>query len=193
MIDASLLAGLMARLPGRERALALLYYGAAIVGLVVATWLALASLADRYAAYSESAELLARLESRPTPQAQGEDGGSLEMPGSPFLEAATLTTAGAELQKYVTALVRDGGGNVLSSQVDLQQAEGSTDRVSLTMTAELDQSAVQKLLYDIEAGMPLLFIDRLLIQPVQQQGGTTSGTKLRAQLTISGLWQQVKP
>lgn len=186
-------ANLLAKLPGRDRALALLYYGAAIFGLVMATWLSLAALGERYAAYSESAERLAKMESRRTPQAQGEDGGSLALPGSPFIEATTLTIAGAELQKHITGLVREGGGNVLSSQVDLQQSEGSTDRVSLSMTAELDQSAVQKLLYDIEAGMPFLFIDRLLLQPVQQHGGDSSGSRVRAQLSISGQWQQAKP
>jgi len=193
--SASHVARLLAILPGRDRALALLYYVAAIGGLVVVTWLALTSLADRYAAYSGSADLLARMESRRTPQTQEEreDGGILAMTGSPFLEATTLTIAGAELQKHVTALVRMGGGNVLSSQVDLQQAEGSSEHVGLTITAEVDQSALQKLLYDIEAGMPLLFIDRLLIQPVQLQGGDSSGARLRAQLTISGQWQQAKP
>jgi general secretion pathway protein M len=192
MISASHLANLVAKPPGRDRALALLYYAAAVVGLVVATCLALASLAARYDAYTESADLLARLESRRAPQAQGDGGGKLAIQGSPFLEATTLTIAGAELQKHVTALVRDGKGNVLSSQVDLQPAEGSTDSVSLTITAELDQSAMQKLLYEIEAGMPLLFIDRLSIQPVPQQGGAASGTRLRVQLTISGQWQQAK-
>jgi general secretion pathway protein M len=195
MTTASRVARLLAGLPERDRALALLYFVAAIGGLVVVTWLALASLADRYAAYSESADLLAKLEGRRTPPAQGEgaDGGNLAMTGSPFLEATTLTIAGAELQKHITALVQASGGNVLSSQVDLQQAEGSSEHVGLTITVEVDQSAVQKLLYDIEAGMPLLFIDRLQIQPVQAQGGDSSGARLRAQLTISGQWQQVTP
>jgi general secretion pathway protein M len=185
-------AGILAKLPGRDRALVLLYYVAAILGLVVATWLALAGLADRYAAYSESAGLLARMESRRTPATQGGEDAGPAMKGSPFLEAPTLTIAGAELQKRVTALVRDVGGNVLSSQVDLQQPEGSTDHVSLTISAEIDQPAVQKLLYDIEAGMPFLFIDRLLLQPVEQQGGMIPGSRLRAQLSISGQWQQAK-
>ncbi len=193
MIGASHSARLLAKLPGRDRALALLYYGAAVVGLVAVSWLALGSLADRYAAYSENAELLARMESRLAPRTPGKDDAGLATAGSPFLEATTLTIAGAELQKHVTALAREVGGNVVSSQVDLQQDEGSADRVSLTMTAELDQAAVQKLLYDIEAGMPLLFIDRLQIQPVQQQGGATAGARLRAQLSVSGQWQQAKP
>lgn len=186
------LANLLAKLPGRDRALPVVYYVAAIVGLVVTSWLALADLAGRYAAYSESSDLLARMEIRRDPLAAAETGNP-EVTGSPFLEAATLTIAGAELQKHITELVRAGGGHVLSSQVDLQQPEGSTDRVSLTMTAELDQSAVQKLLYEIETGLPFLYIDRLLLQPVQHQSGDTSGSRLRAQMSISGHWQQAKP
>jgi general secretion pathway protein M len=192
MIDATTL---FARLPGRDRSLALAYYVLAIIGLIVVAWLALASLADRYAAYSESADRLERMESRRAPEVEDEATAAAAMTGSPFVEASTLTIAGAELQKQVTELVREGGGNVVSSQVDLQQPEGFTDRVSLGLTAELDEPAVQKLLYDIEAGMPLLFIDRLLLQPVQQpqQGKAGSGTRLRVQLNISGQWQQAKP
>ncbi len=184
---------LLAKLPGRERALVVLYYVAAIVCLVATTWLALGGLAERYAGYSESADLLERMESRRTTAARGGEDGSLARTGSPFLDAPTLTIAGAELQKHVTALVRDAGGSVLSSQVDLEQAEGASDRVSLTIAAEIDQAAVQKLLYDIEAGMPFLFIDRLLLQPVQEQGKSTPGSRLRAQMSISGQWQQAKP
>jgi general secretion pathway protein M len=184
---------LISRLPGRDRALALLYYAAAIVALLLVIWLALAELGARYAAYSETTALFARMESRHAPNGEGKDGGSFTLPGSPFIEAASLTIAGADLQKHVTALVQDSGGNVLSSQVDLQQSEGSTDHVSLAITTELDQSAVQKLLYDLEAGMPFLFIDRLLIQPVQQHGADASGSRVRIQLTISGQWRQAEP
>lgn len=184
---------LLTKLPGRDRALVLLYYVSAIIGLVAMTWLALGGLGERYAAYSESADLLTRLESRRASATPGAENDGPTMSGSPFLEAPTLTIAGAELQKRVTALVRDVGGSVLSSQVDLQQPEGSTDRVSLTISAEIDQPAVQKLLYDIEAGMPFLFIDRLLLQPVQEQGKPTADSRLRAQLSISGQWQQAQP
>jgi general secretion pathway protein M len=184
---------LLEKLPGRAHALAVTYYIAAIVGLALATWLSLGSLADRYAAYSSSVDLLARMESRRAATAPGDDGGPVVMESAPFLEAATLTIAGADLQKRVTALVHEAGGNVLSSQVDLQQPEGSTDHVGLTISAEIDQAEVQKLLYEIEAGMPFLFIDRLQLQPVQQQGGTASGPRLRIQATISGQWQQATP
>lgn len=38
--------------------------------------------------------------------------------------------------------------------------------VGLVVSCELEQPALQKLLYDLEAGMPFLFIDQLETRPL---------------------------
>ena len=43
---------------------------------------------------------------------------------------------------------------MLSSQIDLQGTDSKKGFVSLTASCEVDQPALQQLLYDVEAGMP---------------------------------------
>ena len=56
---------------------------------------------------------------------------------------------------------------------------------------EIGQPALQKLLYDIEAGMPFLFVDQLV---VQAPAGTSTGGdgRLRVMIAVSGQWQGAK-
>ena len=57
-------------------------------------------------------------------------------------------------------------------------------------SCELEQPAVQQLLYDIEAGMPFLFIDQLVVQaPEGGTGAEAGGGKMRVLLGVSGQWQ----
>src|SRR5271166_3591323 len=49
------------------------------------------------------------------------------------------------------------GGNVLSSQIDLQGPHSAEGFIGLTESLEIDQASLQPLLYDLEAGMPYLF------------------------------------
>ena len=56
------------------------------------------------------------------------------------------------------------------------------------MSFEVSQSSLQPLLYDVEAGMPFLFIDQLVVQAPSSFGTSTEG-KLRVLLTVSGQWK----
>ena len=58
-------------------------------------------------------------------------------------------------------------------------------------SCEIDQPELQGLLYDIEAGMPFLFIDQLVVQTANASPGAGSG-KLRILLTVSGQWRGEK-
>jgi general secretion pathway protein M len=110
--------------------------------------------------------------------------------GSPFLEGATVTVAGAALLQRVTAAVTKLGGNVLSSQIDLQGPQARTGFLSVIASCDIDQVGLQKLLYDIEAGQPFLFIDQLSVQaPAIMSSGEG---RLRVLLSVSGQWQGSK-
>jgi general secretion pathway protein M len=177
----------------RAHALPLLGYAALVLGSAVIAWIALASLAGDYADYTAAADLLDRLEGRKP--SSGPSGLVSGPAGSPFLEGRTVTIAGAALQQRVVAAVRDAGGNVLSSQVDLQGSQAKQGYVSLSANCEVGQSALQQLLYDLESGMPYLFIDQLVVQMPQSGGGTgieTETTRMRVQIDISGQWQVTK-
>jgi general secretion pathway protein M len=166
---------------------------AAYAGLVIVLLaLAASSVVDIFgqrASVAESSEMLAQLEGRKVPSAGGQSGDAGMPSGSAFIEGATVTVAGAALLQRVAGAVTKFGGNVLSSQVDVQGSQAKVGFVSMVTNCELDQAALQPLLYDLEAGMPFLFVDQLDIQV----STVTSGEgKLRLLLGVSGQWQGAK-
>jgi len=111
--------------------------------------------------------------------------------GSPFLEGATVTVAGATLLQRVTAAVTKLGGNVLSSQVDLQGTQSKAGFLTIIASCDIDQPGLQQLLYDVEAGMPFLFVDQLVVQAPASFAASGDG-KLRILLAVSGQWRGAK-
>jgi general secretion pathway protein M len=166
---------------------ATVYSGLVVVLLVVAAS-SLLDILNQRASVAATAAMLEQLEGRKLPAAGGRPGDAGMPSGSAFLEGATVTVAGAALLQRVAGAVTKLGGNVLSSQLDLQGPHAKAGFVSMVANCELEQSALQSLLYDLEAGMPFLFIDQLDIQLA-----TTSGDgKLRFLLGVSGQWQGAK-
>jgi len=95
------------------------------------------------------------------------------------------------LLQRVSAAVTKLGGNVLSSQVELQGSQSKAGFLSIIASCEIDQPGLQRLLYDIEAGMPYLFIDQLVLQSPPNFAASGEG-RLRVLLTVSGQWQNPK-
>jgi len=165
----------------------------AYAGLVfVLVFLIVTSIVDilgQRAAVASSAAMLEQLEGRRA-AASGRRSADVPMPsGSAFLEGATVTIAGAALLQRVAGAVTELGGNVLSSQLDLQGTQSKAGFVSMVASCEIDQPALQPLIYDLEAGMPFLFIDQLAVQAPTTSSGEG---KLRILLAVSGQWQGVK-
>src|SRR6202035_6076904 len=104
------------------------------------------------------------------------------------LEGATVTIGGANLLQRVAGSVARFGGNILYTQVDLQGTQSKDGFVSVTVSCEVEQPALQQLLYDLEAGMPFLFVDQLVIQ-APQAGTGEEGGRMRVLLGVSGQWQ----
>jgi general secretion pathway protein M len=163
-------------------------YAALVIVLLVVAIGSLVDILSKRASVAETASMLEQLEGRKVPAAGARSGDASVPTGSAFLEGATVTVAGATLLQRVASAVTKAGGSVLSSQLDLQGPQAKTGFVSMVANCELDQAALQPLLYDLEAGMPFLFIDQLDIQ-----AATASGDgKLRFLLGVSGQWQGAK-
>jgi general secretion pathway protein M len=114
------------------------------------------------------------------------------MAGSPLLEGATMTVGGANLLQRVATAIAKLGGSIQYTQVDLEGPQAKDGFVSVTVNCEVTQPALQQLLYDLEAGMPFLFIDQLVAQgPATQVAATPGGPepKLRVLISVSGQWQ----
>ena len=111
--------------------------------------------------------------------------------GSPLLDGATVTVGGANLLQRVAGSITRLGGNILYTQVDLEGPQAKDGFVSVTVNCELEQPALQQVLYDLEAGMPFLFVDQLVAQGPAAAATTPQG-KLRLVISVSGQWQGAK-
>jgi general secretion pathway protein M len=108
--------------------------------------------------------------------------------GSPFVDGRTVTIAGATLQQRMEAAVAKAGGTLMSSQVELDGPDASNGYIELTASMEVSQPALQTILYDIEAGMPYLFVDKLSIQSPEDFGEPESG-RMRMTISVTGQWR----
>ena len=142
---------------------AALYLGAMVLLLFV-IGSSLIEVSSQRADVAASAAMLEQLEGRGPGAAGGRAPGIGGPSGSPFLEGATVTVAGAALLQHVTTAVTRLGGNVLSSQVDLQGTQSKSGFLTVIASCDIDQPGLQQLLYDVESGMPFLFVDQLVVQ-----------------------------
>jgi general secretion pathway protein M len=169
---------------------AALYLGAMILLLFV-IGSSLTEVLSQRSDVAASAAMLEQLEGRGSTAARGQVAGVAGRSGSPFLEGATVTVAGAALLQHVTAAVARFGGNVLSSQVDLQGTRSKSGFLTVIVSCDIDQPSLQQLLYDVESGMPFLFVDQLAVQIPASLAESRDG-KLRILLAVSGQWQGAK-
>jgi general secretion pathway protein M len=186
-----LIQGYIARVPYA----AAIGYVAVVVLFVVMTLTSLTDVLDRRAAVAEAADTLAQLEGR-LPKRGGADASGIT--GSPVLEGPTVTVAGASLLQRVAEAIAKVGGNILSSQVELQGPQIKDGFISVTANCDVEQPALQQLLYNLESGMPFLFVDQLVVQmPTAAAGGpggakAAETAKMHVLISVSGQWLAAK-
>src|SRR3954469_2333620 len=166
-------------------------YLAVTGGLLLMAGLSIADVIAHRQALAQTSDLLDQLRGRKS-GAKSAAALSAEHPGTPFLEGPTVTVAGANLLQRVAAAVGNVGGSVQSSQVDVAGIEARNGLVSLVVSCEMEQPALQKLLYDLEAGMPFLFVDQLDVQIPQMTAAAANdggSGRIRVVLGVVGQWQ----
>jgi len=147
---------------------------------------------DARADVAASATMLEQLGGRRSAPTQARVSDTTAPSGSPFLEGSTVTVAGAALLQRVAGAVTRLDGNMVSSQVELPDGRSKGGFLSITASCEIGEQSLQQLVYDLEAGMPFLFLDQLSVQAPTTAAGAADG-KLRVLLTVSGQWQGEKP
>ena len=182
--------------PTLRRLLATPIFAAAsyICVMILLLFVTISSFADLMSQRKQVAGLrtmLEQFEGRKKPAAGHGQSGIAAHAGSPFLEGATVTVAGAALLQRVTAAATRLGGNVLSSQVELQGTQAKTGFLTIIASCDIEQSGLQQLLYDLEAGQPFLFVDQLSVQAPASFASSGEG-KLRVLLSVSGQWEGAK-
>src|SRR5262249_8465437 len=124
-------------------AMATLAYVIVIVVLAFTAWSGVADIVARRQAVAAAEELLSPLEGRRAAPFGTPGSPTAGVPaGSPFLEGQTVTIAGAALLQRVAEAVTRVGGNVLSSQVELQGTQSKNGFISLVASCEVEQSAL---------------------------------------------------
>jgi general secretion pathway protein M len=164
-------------------------YLALIVALAFTTMDGVLQILQQRDAVAAASEILDRIEVRDPTRAPAIRTDVSVPTGSPFLEGASASVAGAALLQRVTVATKRMNGNTLSSQVDLLGPQSKAGFIRATSSFEIDPTKLQPLLYDLEAGMPFLFVDELV---VQAPSASTEGGKLRVLLGISGQRQSPK-
>jgi len=163
-------------------------YFALVAVLLMATWLAVANLFEQRAVLADSADILDRLEARQQSSNAANGSAGAVPAGSPFLGGETITVAGATLLQRVASAITRVGGTVQSSQVDLQGPQSKDGFVILSISCEMEQPNLQKLLYDLEAEMPFLFVDQLVVQG-PENFAVAGGARMRILIAVSGQWK----
>lgn len=77
-----------------------------------------------------------------------------------FLEGANYALAANTLQQHIVETIEQSGGKIVTVAVETPAAtEQTTRRVIVQVRSELDNDALQSLLYGLESGRPLVLID----------------------------------
>jgi general secretion pathway protein M len=172
----------------RYPALGAVAYLAIMLALVLTNWLYIAGVLDHRASLADANDILGQMERRgPDSHGNASQTATSVPHGSPFVEGRTVTVAGAALLQRVSGAIARVGGRVLSSQVDLQGAQSKQGYLTVIVNCELDPPGLQKLLYDIEAGMPFLFIEQLAVR-APGVSARVGAARMHVLLSASGQW-----
>ena len=164
-------------------------YVVVLLACLMLSGFSLSEMLTRRQEVSQLSETLAQIQGRDVARRSSGARESQARPeGSPFLEGQTVTVASAALLQRVADAVLQAGGAMTSSQVELEGANAKDGFVTVVATCELEEPKLQALLYDLEAGMPFLFIEQL----VAQHTTTTGSQRMRLLISVSGQWQAPK-
>jgi general secretion pathway protein M len=104
-----------------------------------------------------------------------------------YLPQSTPALAAAELQQRLKAVVEAAGGTLQSTQTLPPVEEAGAMKVTINAIINGDVGSLQKVLYDLEAQTPLLFVDNLEVSARQTRPRLPNGryaTYTRIQLNV---------
>ena len=119
--------------------------------------------------------------------------GKLGSNKSLMLEGETTGIAGANLQKQLTALVAKNRGRAISFQVLPPKPEENMTKIPINFSLDIDIVGLQNILFAIETGQPLIFVDNLVIRSINKQNiNPYSQVRLNVTVQVSGYFAKDK-
>lgn len=184
------------RRPDRILALALLAVVLAGGYLLAVRPLVGAYLTNRHA-IAESRDLLARLSAIAAHGAawrrQVEELRGRRVVETAYLQGTSETLAAAALQNRLKSAIQKHGGELQSVQALPATETDGFRRVVVRAQMTADVPALQKILYDLEAGLPFMFVDNLDVRVRHARRDTERAEPLEVGLEVYGyLWQGAK-
>ena len=85
----------------------------------------------------------------------------------------------------LTTLITSSGGTIISTEMIQSGAQSKDGFLSAIANCELEHDALQRVLYEIEAGLPFLFVEQLIVRP---SSGLGESGKLRVTLGVTAQW-----
>jgi len=167
-----------------------------LANLIAAIWVIVAAQADldSMQAEIETKTALAERLSRTMPRPVGGDGADpARRAATPFVTAETETLAAAEVDRLVRAVTTEAAGAVLSSQAEVaRESDAPMRRIEVQAIIEGRIEALQRVLFTLETGAPLMFVDDVSVQPVERSEAKSEAAQmpvLQATLTLSAYWR----
>lgn len=161
-------------------------YGTVVVFLFLVAVASLASTASQYMQRNDTVIMLNKLEARARNRSASLGVGTTSDGDAMYIGGSSETIASAELLQRVTSAITKANGTILSSEAVKQSARLKNDRLKASANFEIYQVDLQRLLFDLEAGLPFLIIDQLNIDAQKSSG---PNIRLRVVMEISGSWR----
>jgi general secretion pathway protein M len=143
------------------------------------------------ASYNEKLEMLDGLKRRALVAPRMEASATKDL-DAVTIEAPSETVAASALQRYLLHRLESAGGFVKSVQAEPKRETISpgAQRLSAQLTFDASTEALQRLLFELETGLPFLFVDALAVQPATAvEAGARTGDRLRVTLMVSSYWK----
>ncbi len=86
-----------------------------------------------------------------------------------YLEGNTPALASAELQKYLSNIIRQAGGELTSTQVIPPREEDKFTRIAVRIRMSGNTEVLREVLHAIETRQPLLMVETMNIRPVRKR------------------------
>ncbi len=111
---------------------------------------------------------------------------------NPFVTAETATTAAAEIDRLIRAIAAKAGGTVLSTQATSETSNAPVRRIDVQAVIEGNLEIIQRVLFNLEAGSPMIFIDDLTLIKAERRSGRTDVAQsphLQANVAMNAFWR----